>query len=172
MTMKNTYELAQLLGKEKEVAELPALIDKMTKAAKMYLYDGEKGYFTSGKDRQVSYAAQAWMIMSEVANKEEGQKALKNIQLYDKTIQPGGPYLMHYYIEAMIKVGMNEEAKNELVRFWGGMVQKGADTFWEVYDPNNDFISPYRFYPINSYCHAWSCTPVYFIRKYPDIFQK
>ena len=50
--------------------------------------------------------------------------------------------------------------------------KKGADTFWEVYDPNDDFRSPYNFFPINSYCHAWSCTPVYFINKYPEIFQK
>ena len=51
------------------------------------------------------------------------------------------------------------------------MVKKGADTFWEVYDPNNDKLSPYGFYPMNSYCHAWSCTPVYFINKYPEVFQ-
>lgn len=172
MTMKDTYELAKMLGKQNEVAELPALIDKMTQAAKTQLYDSEKAYFISGKDKQVSYASQAWMILSGVADKATGQKALQNAANYDKVVKPGGPYLMHYFIEAMLKVGMNEEAKNEVIRFWGGMVQKGADTFWEVYDPNNDFISPYRFYPINSYCHAWSCTPVYFIRKYPEIFQK
>ena len=67
---------------------------------------------------------------------------------------------------------MNAEAKKALIDYWGGMIKKGADTFWEAYDPNNDFISPYYFYPMNSYCHAWSCTPVYFIRKYPEIFQK
>lgn len=67
---------------------------------------------------------------------------------------------------------MHAEAKEKLITFWGGMADKGADTFWEAYDPTNDFISPYNFYPINSYCHAWSCTPVYFIRKYPDIFQR
>nr|WP_301847471.1 hypothetical protein [uncultured Parabacteroides sp.] len=52
------------------------------------------------------------------------------------------------------------------------MVKRGADTFWEVYDPDNDYLSPYGFFVINSYCHAWSCTPVYFINKYPEIFQK
>lgn len=52
------------------------------------------------------------------------------------------------------------------------MIHKGADTFWEVYDPQNEYLSPYNFFPINSYCHAWSCTPTYFIRKYPEIFQK
>lgn len=75
-------------------------------------------------------------------------------------------------IEAMIMCGLNEAAKNILLTYWGGMVKKGADTFWEVYDPNDDHVSPYNSYLVNSYCHAWSCTPVYFIRKYPAMFQK
>ena len=72
----------------------------------------------------------------------------------------------------LIIIWLNEEAKKLLIDYWGGMVEKGADTFWEVYDPKDDYLSPYNFFPMNSYCHAWSCTPVYFIHKYPDIFQK
>ena len=61
---------------------------------------------------------------------------------------------------------------NYLTDYWGGMVEKGADTFWEAYDPRNDYISPYNFHPLNSYCHAWSCTPVYFIHTWPEVFLK
>jgi alpha-L-rhamnosidase len=35
-----------------------------------------------------------------------------------------------------------------------------------VFDPDNLLLSPYNSIQINSYCHAWSCTPSYFIRKY------
>jgi arylsulfatase A-like enzyme len=41
----------------------------------------------------------------------------------------------------------------------------GADTFWEVYVPGDDFLSPYNSHLMNSYCHAWSCTPTYFLRR-------
>jgi alpha-L-rhamnosidase len=169
---KNTYELAKKLGKENEVAELPALIEKMTKATQTNLYDAQKGLYVSGKDKQVSYCSQAWMILSGVASNEMGAKALKALPGTENVVYPGAPYLYHYVIEAMIKVGMEQEAKKLLVTYWGDMVSKGADTFWEVYDPKNDFLSPYNFFLVNSYCHAWSCTPVYFIRKYPQIFQK
>lgn len=172
MSLRKTLELAKLLGKEKEVSELPALIEKMTEGAKKQLFDAEKGVFVSGNDKQISYASQAWMVLANVVDKKTGKKALINALKQENVVKPGGPYLMHYYIEAMIQVGMQQEAKDELVRYWGDMVEKGADTFWEVYDPKNDFISPYGFYPMNSYCHAWSCTPLYFIRKYPEIFQK
>lgn len=170
--MKQTYELAKSLGKEAEVAGLPAKIKKMTDAARTLLYDKQQGLFTSGSERQVSFASQAWMTLSGVATKSEAQKALKAVTNSSTAIRPGAPYLFHYYIEALIQSGLHAEAKTALTNYWGGMVKKGADTFWEVYDPTNEKLSPYNFFPVNSYCHAWSCTPVYFIRKYPEIFQK
>ncbi|MHB3894864.1 hypothetical protein ACYBX3_24565, partial [Klebsiella pneumoniae] len=38
------------------------------------------------------------------------------------------------------------------------------DTFWEAFSLSDYAISPYGSKHINSYCHAWSCTPAYFIR--------
>ncbi len=169
---KNTYELAKMLGKENEVAGLPAQIKKLTRAAHLHLYDKQKGVFISGKSQQISYSSQAWMVLSGVASKEEGAKAFKNIFRSKDVVYPGTPYAYHYVIEAMIASGLTQEAKNTIIGYWGGMVKKGADTFWEAYDPSNDFLSPYNSFLVNSYCHAWSCTPVYFIRKYPEIFQK
>ncbi|MDJ1501947.1 hypothetical protein [Xanthocytophaga agilis] len=171
-SMKNTYELAKQLGKESEVAELPEMIKKMTDGARKRMYDKKMGVFVSGPNRQISYASQIWMILSGVATKSEARNALKKLQTEKDVVRPGGPYLYHYYIEALIQSGLSDMAKQALLTYWGGMIRKGADTFWEVYDPSDDKISPYGFYPINSYCHAWSCTPVYFIRKYADIFQK
>ncbi len=170
--LKESYKLAQLLGKEKEVADLPALIKKMTKAAHKNYYDKKSGLFIGIGNKQISYASQIWMILSEVATKTEGEKALSALHTTQNVCHPGTPYMYHYYIQSLINCGMNAEAKKALIDYWGGMIKKGADTFWEAYDPNNDFISPYYFYPMNSYCQAWSCTPVYFIRKYPEIFQK
>jgi hypothetical protein len=94
-------------------------------------------------------------------NKREGATALKKLPSMQNVVYPGAPYLYHYVIEAMIQCDLKQEAKDMLINYWGGMVNKGADTFWEVYDPKDDFLSPYKFFPVNSYCHAWSCTPVY-----------
>jgi alpha-L-rhamnosidase len=170
--MRETLDLAKQLGKEKEVSDLVPLISKMKKAARASLYDKATGMFTSGSAKQLSYASQSWLVLSDVATKAEAQKALKEIAKVSTAVKPGTPYLTHYYVAAMIKAGLNKEAKSLLETYWGGMVAKGADTFWEAYDPENDKLSPYNFFPINSYCHAWSCTPVYFIRKYPEIFQQ
>ena len=46
------------------------------------------------------------------------------------------------------------------------MLARGADTFWEIYDPQNPDASPYGGKIIHSFCHAWSCTPTYFLRTH------
>ncbi len=170
--LNETYELAKLLNVEDDVKYVPSLIKKMKRAALKNMYNSKTGLFECGEDKQVSYASQAWMIIGDVLSEKASQKALNNVMKHTEALKPGGPYMYHYFIQALVKSKMYDEAKTVLTDFWGGMVDKGADTFWEVYDPTNDFLSPYGFYPINSYCHAWSCTPVYFIRKYPEIFQK
>lgn len=159
-SMKQTLERAKLLGKEKEVAYLSPLITKLGNAAKKQLFGKNKGVFISGKDRQVSYASQAWMVLAGVVEKKEAQKVLKALQAMPEAVKPGGHYLYHYYVQALLDSGLNGDAKKLITTYWGGMVKKGADTFWEVYDPTNEELSPYNFYPVNSYCHAWSCTPV------------
>lgn len=78
-----------------------------------------------------------------------------------------------FLVQAMIDCGMHKEARQYVEQYWGGMVRLGADTFWENYVPDNHLFSSYNgFTLLNSYCHAWSCTPVCFIVNYPEIFQK
>lgn len=170
--LNQTYELATLIGKADEVKNWPSIERKMIKAAKNRFYDKKLRAATSGADRQISLVSQIWMIKANVLTAKEGQTALKTTLKNEKAVMPGTPYATHYLIEAMIKCGLNDMAKTYLTEYWGGMIAKGADTFWEAYDPKDDFLSPYNFAPLNSYCHAWSCTPVYFIQKYPEIFQK
>ena len=66
----------------------------------------------------------------------------------------------------LLKCNADEEALAVLTEYWGGMARLGADTFWELYNPKNPDESPYGGTIVNSYCHAWSCAPAYFLRKY------
>jgi hypothetical protein len=170
--LKGSYELAEMLGKTAEAAEWPKIAVKMSRAARKYQFDARRGVFVSGPQGQVSCLSQAWMILAEVLTPAQGARALQTVFDMPETIYPGAPYAYHYLIEALVKSGLHAEANCRLVEYWGGIIERGADTFWEVYDPLNPALSPYNFFPVNSYCHAWSCTPVYFIHKYPDIFQR
>lgn len=46
------------------------------------------------------------------------------------------------------------------------MPDQGADTFWELYNPQNPNESPYGGTIVNSDCRAWSCAPTCFLRKF------
>lgn len=166
------YELACMLGREAEAADWPALAKRMRRASRERFYDRDRSVVVSGPAGQVSYLSQVWMILSGTLSPKEGARALESVMSMPEACYPGSPYAYHYLIEAMLACGMEEQARRTLAEYWGGMIEKGADTFWEVYDPDDDCKSPYGFHPVNSYCHAWSCTPVYFINKYRDVFQR
>lgn len=140
------------------------------KAAARNLLDSETGVFVSGKSRQVSWASQIWMIMGGVLNKNEAQHTLANIEKYGNAVPMVTPYLVHHYVEALIQSDMPEKALEILCGYWGGMAAQGADTFWEMFDPKVANLAPYGGTIVNSYCHAWSCGPAYFLRKYTDRF--
>lgn len=166
------WELAQMVGHERDVRDWPDLVKRMRRASRRAFYDADAGVVVSGLQRQVSYLSQVWMILSGTLTPKEGARAMTAVLNDPTACRPGSPYAYHYVIEALIACGMRDEAREQLLEYWGGMVERGADTFWEVYDPMDDCKSPYGFYPVNSYCHAWSCTPVYFINTYKDIFQR
>ena len=169
--LEQTYELARLLGRTAEVKQYPSVAAKMRRAALRHMYDARRGVMLSGSGKQLSVQSQTWAVKAGILSGAKARKALTTAMTDPKAIQPGTPYATHYLVEAMILAGMPEQARAYLIDYWGGMVRRGADTFWEAYDPNDDYISPYDFFPVNSACHAWSCTPVYFIGKYPDIFR-
>ena len=169
-----SLELAEMLGYEDRAAvkEWSKVLDQMRRASKSKLYDKQRGVMLSGEQGQVSYLSQAWMTLSDTFSRKEAQRAMRYVLENEDTCYPGSPYAYHYIIEALLHCGMETEARELMLKYWGGMIQKGADTFWEVYDPKDDKRSPYGAHVVNSACHAWSCTPVYFINKYKDIFQQ
>lgn len=168
--LRQTLELAERVGRQSDVANIRSHVEKMTAAAKQHLWDGRRGLFVSGPERQVSWASQVWMINAGVVEAEEGSKILQRVTEAPDAVRPAGPYLWHSVVEAMFRCRLDERAVELIRSYWGGMVRKGADTFWEVYDPSDDQLSPYGNHLVNSYCHAWSCTPAYFIRTRPRAF--
>lgn len=167
------YNIAKVIGKTDDVKAYPATAKQLRKAGYKAYWDAKKQIVVSGKERQESYTATSWAVLGDLIKGNEAQKAIRNIMQSNTAIKPGTPYANHFLVAAMLHCGMNSEAKKYVEDYWGGMVRLGADTFWEYYVPDNHLFSSYNGYTLlNSYCHAWSCTPIYFIVNYPEIFQK
>ncbi len=163
--LKATGRLAEKLGKTKETGFIPAIVARMEAAARKHLWDESQGLFVSGPKREISWASQAWMTLAGVPSPGQARRAMSGVLRHPDAEKPVTPYMNHYIVEALQAAGLNDEATAHLHAYWGGMVKKGADTFWEVYVPGDDQLSPYKSHLMNSYCHAWSCTPTYLLRK-------
>jgi len=138
----------------------------MQKAALDNFYDFKNEIFLSGSEKQISWVSQVWMILAEVVDSTTAQKILLKMLKRKDTVKPVTPYIYHYTLEALFNHGLNTEAIQIIKEYWGGMIEKGATTFWEIYKSDDPKFSPYDNYLLNSYCHSWSCTPSYFFRKY------
>lgn len=143
------------------------MLKKLSDYAIYTLYDSEKVAFISGEDGEINIASQVWMIIAEIMDQATNQKIIQ--EMIDTQFPVSGiatPYMYHHIVEAMFIAGISEEAIKLMQEYWGKMVDLGADTFWEAFEPENTDYSPYGDPIVSSFCHAWSCTPVYLTSKY------
>ena len=166
--LKQAKRLALWLDDQAGAEEYQGHIERLTRAAMEHLWDEKLGFFVSGADRQVSWASQIWFVLAGVFSREDNVRLLERLIEEEPGILMVTPYMYHYFIDALMENGLTELAVRYLKGYWGGMLGEGADTFWELYDPQDRYASPYGSRAVNSFCHAWSSTPSYFIRKYLD----
>ena len=162
--VKAGIEIADALGEQETKMRLSE--DYCAKkAAARQLWSEKQGFFTSGADKQVSWASQVWMVLGGAAGPEEGAALLERLETASHAEKMVTPYMYHNYVDALLAVDRQEKALEVLRSYWGGMLEAGADTFWELYNPENPDESPYGGTIVNSYCHAWSCARAYFLRQ-------
>ena len=138
--------------------------DLYKESAMQYLWSDTDQLFYSGSQKQISYASQVWMILAGVVKGESASRLIRHCIEVNPDMNMVTPYMNHYFVEALIKWGEKELAMEHIKKYWGGMIEKSADTFWELYNPDDPEETPYGSSMVNSYCHAWSCTPTYFLR--------
>ncbi len=165
-SMRYGIRLAEYMKDDKTIHWLTEKMEELKRSAVDHFWDGEQKLFVSGEERQVSWATQVWMILARVFDKEKNRELIIHTIEVNPEHSMVSPYMYHHYIDALIRSGERERALEEIKNYWGGMIKDHADTFWELYNPHNKYESPYGSVAINSFCHAWSCTPTYFLRKF------
>ena len=159
--MEKGRALAASLGRREDAAWLGEWSEKLKQSAVKAFFNERTGLFE--EEGKVSWAACCWLLLGGVLP-QEAVKVMKRLQKDKKALRPVTPYVYHYVAECMEKLGMQDELQELLLGYWGSMVKNGADTFWEAYREEEPFLSPYGDCYLNSACHAWSCTPIYFLQ--------
>ncbi len=164
--LKQFIALANMAG-DKDTAAYEGKLQLIESYAKEHLFDRQAGFFVSGDTKEINIASQVWMVLAGVLSQEDNHSLMERTA---KKLFPvtgiATPYMYHHITEALFAAGCKEEAVKLMKTYWGGMIELGADTYWEAFDPNRPEYSPYDSTMVNSYCHAWGCTPVYLLKKY------
>lgn len=163
-SLRYALDLARRKGDCAQLERLNRLLEQAIKTARIHFWDVSRGVFVS--NGQVSIASQVWMVLAGVLTDDESKALMERADRILNDYPMATPYMRHYYISALLEAGLKEKALAVMKDYWGGMLNAGADTFWEVWDPKTPKASPYGGFIANSFCHAWSCTPSYFIRQY------
>lgn len=167
---KAMAELSGVLGKSgNEYVKKYEMLQKNINA--FYWNDSIGAYidsYSSGKNH-VSRHGNIFAIIFDIADEEQTKSIVENVLHNDNVPQITTPYFKFYEMDALCRMGYHEEVMERIREYWGGMLKKGAVTFWEEYDPNVSEEEQYNMYGDKfgkSLCHAWSSSPIYLLAKY------
>lgn len=117
----------------------------------------------------VTRYANMFGIFFNYFDEEQKQSVKENVLLNDDILQITTPYMRFYELEALCAMGEQEYVLEEIRDYWGGMLELGATSFWEKYDPSEEGADQLAMYgrPYGkSLCHAWGASPVYLFGRY------
>jgi len=135
-------------------------------------WDDEKHAFidcaTSGK-RNVTRQANVFAILYDFVDQEQKEIILKHVLENPEIPAITTPYFKLYELMAFGEMGKIEILQDYIDSYWGGMVDEGATSAWEQYDPKQTGINHYAMYGEKygcSLCHAWGAGPILLLGRY------
>jgi alpha-L-rhamnosidase len=139
--------------------------DAMRQAAQRALLDANTNTFGN------RWQANAMAIYSGVAD-EKQTSAIWDSVLSRPSQFMVSPYYNYYVIAAMAQSGHRREALAWIRQYWGGMINEGATSFWEGYDPSwpkQDFHANLQADDDKGYfvslAHGWSSGPTVWLSE-------
>lgn len=126
-------------------------------------------YKNGQPDHVVTRHANIFAILLGFADANRIEKIRKHVLLNEQIPKITTPYMRFYELSALLEVGEHDYVFDEIQDYWGGMLDEGATSFWELYDKNEIGLAKYSMYghPFGkSLCHAWGASPIYLLGKY------
>ena len=137
-----------------------------------YYWDEERGAlvdsFTSGR-RNVTRHANIFAVLFDFADEEQKKQICRGVLYNENVPQITTPYFKFFELDALGKLGDLDGIWKTLHEYWGSMLERGAVTFWELFDPAEEGRAQYGMYgdPFGkSLCHAWGASPIYLLGRY------
>lgn len=168
------YQVYETIGKVlgKPLDESGELSTKFARSIREYYWDDSQNVFIDSYEsgrKFVSRQTNIFALLFDFATEDEKvtiiQNVLKNAEIPEITT----PYFKFYELDVLARTGDLQTVWQTIQTYWGGMIKRGAKTFWEEYNPNEIGDKSYEMYgdPYGkSLCHAWGASPIYLLAKY------
>ena len=157
-------------GEEKTMYEKE--LSCLMNAIERYFWDPKQcayvDSFTSGK-QHITRHANILAIVFDLVSEERKRTIAGKVLFNDAIPAITTPYFRFFELEALCQLGYLKEVLTQMKAYWGGMLNMGAVTFWEEFNPDLPLEKQYAMYgdPFGkSLCHAWAASPVYLLARY------
>ena len=164
------YHLCTLIGKDG--SRYQQLGQTLKQNLNKFFWSDEKGAFIdsyqSGK-QHVTRHANIFAVCFDIATPQQQKSILNRVLLNSQIPEITTPYFKFFELDTLCKLGCLDEVLKRMKAYWGGMLERGAVTFWEEFNPNQGTQEQYAMYddPFGkSLCHAWGASPIYLLGKY------
>lgn len=140
----------------------PTFWDDSRKAFMHAIEDGKM-------NTQITKFPNMFAIIYDCMSEDDKQTVMQSVMLNPEIESITTPYMRFYELEALCQMGMQTQVTDEIRGYWGGMLQEGATSFWEKYNPEDKGTQHLTMYgrPYGkSLCHAWGASPIYLFGRY------
>jgi len=130
-----------------------------------FIHNRENGVMSS----QVTPFANMFAVLFNYLDQDKTKAVKENVLLNPDALKITTPYMRFYELEALCALGEQKHVLNEIRDYWGGMINLGATSFWEKYNPgekNPELLAMYGRPFGKSLCHSWGASPLYLLGKY------
>jgi len=173
-SMETVAYFAAALGDADNERRFSGMAEELRERIFAAFWDGERGGFLHGKlngELQREIFKYPSMFGLRFGYLDEAQReAVKRRVLMNGDIQKiVTPFMRFFELEALCELGEEELVLREMRQYWGGMIDLGATSFWEEYDPSLPPELQYDMYQDKyrkSLAHAWGAAPIYLLGKY------
>lgn len=175
-------ELADVLGHAEQARRWREKAPQLRAAIRSKLWSKERGAFADcltaeGLSSSITLQTDFTAIWTGVMERDEAETFLH--AYYDSGEAPElkGAFFYHIVLETLFQFGRHAQAIEAIASYWGGMLDRGATTWWEVFDPSSPACtvpSPYQgntptymmdHIPV-SLCHGWGASPTYLLTQH------
>lgn len=147
---------------EREAQYITLASATKTKIFDLYWNEEKGGLVHTLKDgqqsEQITKHASMFALLLGYLNEEQQESVKRNILLKADIPAITTPYMRFYELAALCEIGEHAHVTDQIISYWGGMLDLGATTFWETYDPAASGSQHYEMYGLpfgKSLCHAW-----------------